>query len=63
MAPTRHGVHIQGADFMAAWQGGKALSEFAHLEPNVKAMLDEIVWWSKALKTAREADAAVAKAA
>ncbi len=63
MAPTRSGVHIQGADFMAAWQQGKDLREFAHLEPNVKTMLDELVWWTKALKTAREADAGVPKAA
>jgi NAD(P)H-dependent FMN reductase len=63
MAPTRAGVHIQGADFFAAWQQGKDLREFAHLEPGVNAMLDELVWWTKALKTAREADAAVAKAA
>ena len=63
MAPTRAGVHIQGADFYAAWQQGKDLREFAHLEPGVKTMLDELVWWTKALKTAREADGAVAKAA
>jgi NAD(P)H-dependent FMN reductase len=63
MAPTRAGVHIQGADFFAAWQQGKDLREFAHLEPGVKAMLDELVWWTKALKTARAADTAVAKAA
>jgi NAD(P)H-dependent FMN reductase len=63
MAPTRAGVHIQGADFFAAWQQGKDLRELAHLEPNVKGMLDEVVWWSKALKAAREADATVAKAA
>ena len=63
MAPTRAGVHIQGADFFAAWQQGKDLREFAHLEPGVKAMLDELVWWTKALKTAREAETAVAKAA
>lgn len=63
MAPTRSGVHIQGADFFAAWQGGKDIRELAHLEPNIKGMLDELVWWTKALKTAREADGAVAKAA
>jgi NAD(P)H-dependent FMN reductase len=63
MAPTRSGVHIQGADFFAVWQQGKELKELAHLEPSVKTMLDELVWWTKALKTAREADAAVAQAA
>ena len=63
MAPTRAGVHIQGADFFAAWQQGKDLRELAHLEPGVKGMLDELVWWTKALKAARAADAVVAKAA
>lgn len=63
MAPTRNGVHIQGADFFAVWQQGKDLRELAHLEPGVKTMLDELVWWTKALKTARDADAALAKAA
>ena len=27
MAPTRTGVHIQGADFMAVWKGGKQITE------------------------------------
>ena len=55
MAPIRTGVHIQGADFMAVWQQGKDISELAHLQPNATAMLDELVWWTSALKTAREA--------
>ena len=54
MAPTRTGVHIQGADFIATWREGKGLTELTHLEPNVKAMLDELVWWTTALKAARE---------
>ena len=54
MAPTRTGVHIQGADFMATWREGKSLTALTHLEPNVKAMLDELVWWANALKAARE---------
>jgi NAD(P)H-dependent FMN reductase len=54
MAPTRTGVHIQGADFMATWREGKNLTELTHLEPNVKSMLDELVWWANALKAARE---------
>ncbi|MEZ4733291.1 MAG: NAD(P)H-dependent oxidoreductase [Caldilineaceae bacterium] len=55
MAPTRTGVHIQGADFMAVWQQGKSLTELEYLQANVKNMLDELAWWTKALKTAREA--------
>ncbi len=57
MAPMRTGVHIQGADFMAVWQQGKDISELTYLQQNAKDMLDQLVWWTKALKTAREADA------
>lgn len=54
MAPTRTGVHIQGADFMAVWRQGKSLTEFEYLQPNVAGMLDELAWWATALKAARE---------
>jgi NAD(P)H-dependent FMN reductase len=53
MAPTRTGVHIQGGDFMAVWQGGKDLKELAYLEKNSKDMLDELHWWASALMAAR----------
>src|ERR1700704_1021452 len=55
MAPTRHGVHIQGADFMAVWQQGKDIKELAYLEQNSKAMLDELHWWASVLMVARAA--------
>lgn len=55
MAPTRTGVHIQGGDFMAVWQGGKDIKELAYLEKNSKDMLDELHWWASALKVARAA--------
>jgi NAD(P)H-dependent FMN reductase len=54
MAPLRSGVHIQGADFFAVWQGGQSLESLTHLEPGVQTMLDELAWWSNALKAARE---------
>jgi NAD(P)H-dependent FMN reductase len=53
LATIRTGVYIQGADFMAVWKDGKALKEISHLEVGVKDMLDQLVWWTKALKTAR----------
>jgi NAD(P)H-dependent FMN reductase len=62
MAPIRTGVHIQGADFMAALQQGKPLSELTYLLPGAKDMLDNLVWWAKALKVAREATALAAAA-
>lgn len=55
MAPTRNGVHIQGSDFMAVWRQGQSLLEFPYLQQNATTMLDELVWWTKALKAARAA--------
>ena len=57
MAPTRSAVHLAGADFMAALREGKSISEFAYLKPTADALLDELAWWTNALKTAREATA------
>jgi NAD(P)H-dependent FMN reductase len=54
MAPTRTGVHIQGADFMAVWKNGKEIAELPYLRQNATDMLDQLAWWTKALKTARE---------
>jgi NAD(P)H-dependent FMN reductase len=62
MAPTRTGVHIQGADFMAAWKEGKDLKAIAHLQQNASDMLDQLVWWTNALKAARERPALAAAA-
>jgi NAD(P)H-dependent FMN reductase len=55
MAPIRAAVHIQGADFFGAWQGGQSLDDMAHLEPSVTALLEDLAWWASALKTARQA--------
>jgi NAD(P)H-dependent FMN reductase len=62
MAPTRTGVHIQGADFMAAWKEGKDLKDIPHLQQNATDMLDQLVWWTNALKAARERPALAAAA-
>jgi NAD(P)H-dependent FMN reductase len=55
MVPTRHGVHIQGADFMAVYQQGKDIKDLTYLEPNAKNMLDELYWWTRASMVARAA--------
>src|SRR5271154_3088074 len=57
MAPTRSAVHLAGGDFMAALREGKPISEFGYLKPTAVALLDELAWWAKALKTARESTA------
>lgn len=53
MAPTRNGVHIQGADFFDALQNGRAIASLPYLEQNAGVMLDELLWWTKALAAAR----------
>jgi NAD(P)H-dependent FMN reductase len=54
MAPLRTAVHIGGADFMGVWQQGKALADLPHLQKSASDMLDELAWWTGALKEARE---------
>ena len=62
MATIRTGVYIQGADFMAVWKEGKDLKDIAYLQTGVKDMLDQLVWWTRALKTARDQDKIAAAA-
>jgi len=54
MVPLRHAVHIQGADFRAALFSGKEISELTYLEPLANEMLDQLAWWTKALRNARK---------
>jgi NAD(P)H-dependent FMN reductase len=61
MAPTLAAVHILRPDFMAVLVKGKKLSEFAHLNQNASDMLDQLVWWTRALNAARDADARTAE--
>jgi NAD(P)H-dependent FMN reductase len=63
MAPIRAAVHIQGAAYMPVLKGEKTLNDFPDLVQNAKDMLDQFVWWLKALTTARAADESVKKAA
>jgi NAD(P)H-dependent FMN reductase len=62
MAPTRSGVHIGGGDFAGLLMQGKSFEEMPHLAQSAAVMLDELAWWTKALKTARDADAVPATA-
>lgn len=56
LATIRTGVYIQGADFMAALKDGKDLKEITHLQQGVRDMLDQLAWWTAALKTTRQQD-------
>ena len=57
LATIRTGVYIQGADFMAALKEGKDLKEIGYLQQGVKDLLDQLAWWARALKAARQHDA------
>ncbi len=56
---TRGPFHIGGGDFMAVFPmgGNKPIEDIeAHLLPNTKTALDELVWWAKATIAAKVAD-------
>lgn len=54
MAPIRSAVHIQGGDFMQIMMGQKTIEDFSYLPGLVTPMLDDLAWWTNALKAARE---------
>lgn len=54
MAPIRTAVRILFPDYLAVVKDGKKLDDFAHLNQSAKDMLDQLGWWTRALKTARE---------
>lgn len=56
MAPVKSAVHIVWADFLAVRQGEKKLEEMEHLNQAATALVNDVAWWAKALKTARQAD-------
>jgi NAD(P)H-dependent FMN reductase len=64
MAPTRSGVHIGGSDAFALLLQGKSFEELdqTNLLKSAQSMLEELAWWTKALKSAREAGSTSAAA-
>lgn len=57
MASIREAVHIGGGEFMKVSPMGenKSMAEIDEIVgPKAKDLLDDLVWWGEALKTARE---------
>ncbi len=54
MAPIRTAVHILLPTYLAVVKEGKKLNDFDFLNQNAKDMVDQLAWWTGALKTARE---------
>lgn len=56
VAPVRSSVHIPVATLWAHFQGGDVDKGLAGLETAAKALIDDLLWWTAALKTARGRD-------
>src|SRR6267154_634989 len=55
IAPIRSSVHIPVATLWAHYKGGDVDAGLAELEGPARAMIDDLLWWTAALKTARAA--------
>ena len=59
--PVRHAVHIGGSDFIPIMMGQKSWDDTkGNFDMFVPEMLDNLVWWTNATRSARQADAAAA---
>jgi NAD(P)H-dependent FMN reductase len=54
MAPSRSSVHIPPATLRAHFQGGGVDKGVAELDKQANVMIDDLTWWTAALKAARE---------
>jgi NAD(P)H-dependent FMN reductase len=53
LAPVRSSVYIPVATLWAHFQGGDVNTGLAELEAPAKTMIDDLLWWTEALKAAR----------
>lgn len=55
MAPIQRAVHLSMETLMAHFTGGDVPAALAAEDEKAEGMLDELLWWGRALKVAREA--------
>jgi NAD(P)H-dependent FMN reductase len=55
LAPVKAAVHIPVSTLMAHYTGGDVEAGLAELSAPAEAMIDDLLWWTAALKTARAA--------
>jgi len=55
IAPVRSSVHIPVATLWAHYQNGDVDKGLAELGAQVQTMIDDLLWWTTALKAARQA--------
>jgi hypothetical protein len=53
LAPVRSSVYIPVATLWAHFQGGDVDAGLTELEGAAETMIDDLLWWTTALKTAR----------
>jgi NAD(P)H-dependent FMN reductase len=53
IAPVRSSVHVPVATLWAHYQGGDVDKGLAELGSQAQTMIDDLLWWTTALKTAR----------
>jgi NAD(P)H-dependent FMN reductase len=53
IAPVRSSVHIPIATLRTHLQGGDVNTALAELDTQAQRMIDDLLWWTMALKTAR----------
>jgi NAD(P)H-dependent FMN reductase len=53
LAPIRSSVHVPLSTLMAHHQGGDVAKGLAELEAPANKMIDDLLWWTLALKSAR----------
>ena len=54
MAPLKHEVNIAMEPFLGILQRGHSLDDYDYLVRSRDALFDELAWWGRALKAARE---------
>jgi NAD(P)H-dependent FMN reductase len=57
MAPVRAAVHVGMAEFVGMMQQGKTFGDFPHLGQSATRLLEDIAWWARSLRAARDVDA------
>jgi NAD(P)H-dependent FMN reductase len=53
LAPVKSSVHVPAPTLFAHYQGGDVEAGLAELAAPANAMIDDLLWWTSALKTAR----------
>ncbi len=54
LAPVRSSVHIPVSTLWAHYKGGDVDAGLAELEKPAAKLIDDLLWWTAALKTARD---------